>query len=120
MEIHTENTRKIEKPWGYELIYAHTEKYVGKILFVKQGHRLSLQYHKDKDETIYVLEGQIELQVGTTERELAAATLFTGESIRLKPFTLHRIKALVHTTLLEASTSELTDVVRLEDDYGRA
>ena len=118
MEI--EKAKRVDKPWGYELIYAVTEAYVGKILFIKKGERLSLQYHREKDETIYIYQGQIELQVGLKEDGLSVEVLSEGDAIRLKPLVLHRMKALVDTFILEVSTPQLKDVVRLEDDYGRA
>ncbi|MFZ5469653.1 MAG: cupin domain-containing protein [Myxococcota bacterium] len=111
--------RRVEKPWGHELIWAHTERYVGKLLHIKQGHKLSLQYHQRKDETIHVQSGRLLFVVdeggGLTERELAA-----GESYHIKPFTQHRMVALTDCDILEVSTPELDDVVRLEDAYGRA
>ena len=111
--------KKIEKPWGYELLLAHTPKYVGKLLFVKKGHRLSLQYHKKKDESIYVHEGEILLDMGGQDGKLTQAVVKPGTSFHFPPQTRHRIKALEDTTLFEASTPELEHVVRLADDYGR-
>jgi mannose-6-phosphate isomerase len=119
MEFIVENAARVEKPWGYELVYARNELYVGKVLFVKKGQRLSLQYHREKDETIYIFQGKIDLQVGEKEGELAAIIMEEGDAMRLKPNTLHRMKALVDTFILEASTPQIHDVVRLEDDYGR-
>jgi len=111
--------RRVEKPWGYELIWAHTGRYVGKILHIKQGHQLSLQYHNQKDETIYVQSGRLLFIVGEgsdlVEKELAA-----GTSFHIPPLTRHRMVALTDCDILEASTPELDDVVRLEDAYGRA
>ena len=110
--------RRVEKPWGYELIWAHTERYVGKLLHVKQGHKLSLQYHEVKDETIHVQAGQLLFVVdegaGLVENRLAP-----GESYRIKPLTKHRMVAVTDCDILEVSTPELDDVVRLEDAYGR-
>lgn len=111
--------QKTEKPWGYELLYAHTPKYVGKILFVRQGHRLSLQYHEKKDESMYVYSGKGLLETTDEDGQHASITFQTGQSVRLPPGTRHRIQALEDTTLLEVSTPELEDVIRLEDDYGR-
>ncbi len=112
------NPQRVEKPWGYELIWAHTERYVGKILHITAGHRLSLQYHRVKDETVHVLSGRMLFVVdegsGLTERELAQ-----GESYRIVPGTTHRMIAITDCDILEASTPELTDVVRLDDSYGR-
>ena len=111
--------RKTEKPWGYELLFAHTPKYAGKVIFVKKGHRLSLQYHEKKDETLYIYEGKalLDIEEGGC---MVPKEVYTGESIAVPPFTKHRLKAIEDTTFLEASTPELEDVVRVEDDYGRA
>jgi mannose-6-phosphate isomerase len=110
--------RRVEKPWGYELIWAHTDRYVGKLLHVNSGHRLSLQYHHEKDETIHVQSGTVLLVVdegqGLIEREMGP-----GESYRIAPGVRHRMVALTDCDVLEASTPELDDVVRLEDAYGR-
>jgi mannose-6-phosphate isomerase-like protein (cupin superfamily) len=109
---------RVEKPWGYELIWARTDRYVGKILHVAAGHVLSLQYHERKDESIYVLTGEIilRLQQGETliERRLAQ-----GEAFRIQPKVVHQFEAVVTSDLLEASTPEIDDVVRLQDRYGR-
>ena len=110
----------IIKPWGWEKVWAHTEKYVGKILHINPGHRLSVQYHEVKDETIHVLSGILMLY--TTEFQIEH-TLTPGMSLRIKPGQIHRFEALLGgdpVVLLEASTPELDDVVRLEDDYSRA
>ncbi|MGZ4395772.1 MAG: cupin domain-containing protein [Gaiellaceae bacterium] len=112
--------RRVEKPWGYEVIWGHSERYVGKELFVREGHALSLQYHEVKDETIYVQQGRIELQVGPRDGELASEVVGPGRSFRLPPGTVHRMRALEDSLLLEVSTADLDDVVRLEDRYGRA
>ncbi len=110
--------RRVEKPWGYELIWAHTDKYVGKVLHVNEGHKLSLQLHKVKDETIHLWTGRLLFVVdeghGLIERELKP-----GESYHIKPNTVHRMIALADCDILEVSTPELDDVVRLEDSYGR-
>jgi mannose-6-phosphate isomerase-like protein (cupin superfamily) len=114
--------RRVEKPWGYEIVYAHTERYSGKVLFVRAGHELSLQFHNRKDETIYVQSGRIEFQIGDPgasappDHELVGP----GRSFHLVPGTVHRMRAIEDTFLLEVSTPELDDVVRLEDRYGRA
>jgi len=109
---------RVEKPWGYELIWAKTDRYVGKILHIEPGHVLSLQYHSKKDESIYVLVGEIilRLQQGDTliERPLAQ-----GEAFRIHPKLIHQFEAVVASDLLEASTPEIDDVVRLKDRYGR-
>jgi mannose-6-phosphate isomerase len=112
--------RKIEKPWGFELLLAHTPKYAGKLVFVRKGHRLSLQYHKKKDETMYIHQGKALFEIEDNDGHLVSKTLQPGQSIRIPPRTKHRLKAIEDTTFFEASTPELEDVVRLEDDYGRA
>jgi mannose-6-phosphate isomerase len=111
--------RRVDKPWGYELIWAHTDRYVGKILHVNAGHVLSLQYHKLKDETMHVLTGELILrtQQGT---ELVARPFKAGESVHVPPRMIHQIEAIVDTDVLEASTPELDDLVRLKDRYGRS
>ncbi len=111
---------KVEKPWGHELIWAHSDRYVGKILHIKAREALSLQYHERKDETIHVLKGQLEFQVGESEDDLREVKLEEGMSFRITPGTLHRMIAITDCDLLEASTPELDDVVRVEDRYGRA
>ena len=109
---------RVEKPWGYELIWARTDRYVGKILHIEPGHALSLQYHNKKDESIYVLAGEIilRLQQGDT---LIERRLVRGEAFHLVPKLIHQFEAVVATDLLEASTPEIDDVVRLRDRYGR-
>tara|TARA_B100000424_G_C22945012_1_gene502923 strand:+ start:5521 stop:5868 length:348 start_codon:yes stop_codon:yes gene_type:complete len=112
-------SKRIEKPWGYEDIFAHTSYYVGKILFINKGHRLSRQYHEVKDETIYVISGALELQVGRQDN-CTVLKLSEGESFHVTPGTVHRFCAPYgDVKLMEVSTPELDDVVRLEDDYGR-
>ncbi len=109
----------VEKPWGHEERWAITEKYLGKILHIKAGHRLSRQYHEQKDESIYVLNGALVLEIGS-EDDLVWHTLQQGESWRIKPGTIHRFCAVdVDCVLIEVSTPEINDVVRLEDDYSR-
>jgi mannose-6-phosphate isomerase len=109
----------VQKPWGREIIWAHTEKYVGKILEIDAGHSLSRQFHRVKDETIYVLSGEVDLEVGPPD-DLKMTRMGPGSSIRLAPMTIHRMVAVTHVRILEASTPELDDVVRIEDRYGRA
>lgn len=110
---------RVEKPWGYELIWAKTDRYVGKIIHIEAGHLLSLQYHNLKDETIYVLKGEIIFRVKENER-LVERRMKQGESYHIKPLTVHQMEAVTAADLLEASTPELDDVVRLQDRYGRA
>jgi mannose-6-phosphate isomerase len=112
--------RTVEKPWGSELIWAHTEGYAGKILLVRAGQSLSLQFHNVKDESWYVLEGRAKLELGQAgETMLEEAVIGAGEAFRFRPGTVHRISALEDTRILEVSTPQLDDVVRLEDQYGR-
>ncbi len=110
---------RVEKPWGYELIWAHTPGYVGKLLHVNAGEALSLQYHDVKDETLFLLSGRLRFWIGPSREELAMLDLSEGEAVRVVPGTLHRIEALTDVDLLEASTDHLDDVVRLDDRYGR-
>ena len=109
---------RVEKPWGYELIWARTDRYVGKILHIEPGHVLSLQYHNKKDESIYVLTGEIvlRLQQGDT---LIERHMTQGEAFHILPRVVHQFEAVASTDLLEASTPEMDDVVRLQDRYGR-
>jgi mannose-6-phosphate isomerase len=113
--------RRIEKPWGWELLWAHGDEYVGKILFVRAGCSLSLQFHREKDESWYVQEGRAEVQLGSAgDAVLNTEVIGPGAAFRYRPGTVHRVTALEDTTILEVSTPHLDDVVRLEDDYGRA
>ena len=109
---------RVDKPWGYEIHWARTDRYVGKILHVRAGQALSLQYHDRKDETIYVHAGRLLFESGSREA-LTMRELGPGDAVHVRPGTLHRMTALEDTAVLEASTPELDDVVRLEDRYGR-
>jgi mannose-6-phosphate isomerase len=112
--------RRVEKPWGWELIWADTELYVGKILFVRSDQSLSLQFHNEKDESWYVESGRARLELGDVgQGVLNAEVIGAGASFRYAPGTVHRLTALEDTTILEVSTPHLDDVVRLEDRYGR-
>jgi len=112
--------RRVDKPWGYELIWALTEDYCGKVLFVRAGESLSLQFHREKDESWYVQSGRAEVHVGAAgEAMLKREVLSTGAALHFRPGTVHRVTALEDTTILEVSTPQLDDVVRLEDLYGR-
>jgi mannose-6-phosphate isomerase-like protein (cupin superfamily) len=112
--------RRVEKPWGWELIWADTEAYVGKILFVREGQSLSLQYHVQKDESWYVESGRARVELGNTgDAVLDEAVISPGDAFRFRPGTVHRVTSLEDTTILEVSTPHLDDVVRLEDRYGR-
>lgn len=110
--------RKTQKPWGYELLYAFTPQYAGKVLFVKKGHRLSLQYHAEKDESLYVQCGKVLFTLNQRGKMTETVGEF-GFSIHLPPGTIHRIEALEDALILEVSTPQLSDIFRLEDDYGR-
>ena len=114
-----DTVRRVEKPWGYEIHWAHTDRSVGKILHITAGHALSLQYHVKKDETIYVHSGRLRYEI---ERDGTMVTLDLGpgDSLHVTPGTIHRMTAVEDTDVLEASTPEIDDVVRLEDRYGRA
>jgi mannose-6-phosphate isomerase len=110
---------KVQKPWGYELWWALTDDYAGKILSVERGHRLSLQFHEQKDETAYLLSGRLLLMKGPSEDDLTTTELGPGDTWRNVPGDVHTIEALEDCTVLEVSTPEVDDVVRLSDRYGR-
>jgi mannose-6-phosphate isomerase len=114
------DVRRVEKPWGYEIVYALTERYCGKVIFIRKGEQLSLQFHREKDEVVYLHEGRIELEIGETGRPPDVEVVTPGRAYRLRPGMVHRLRALEDSVVLEASTPELDDVVRLEDRYGRA
>jgi mannose-6-phosphate isomerase len=111
---------KVEKPWGYELHWAKTERYVGKLIHVNAGHALSLQYHNQKDETIFLWAGRMlfEIREGDGE-QLTKREMKPGEAVHITPKTVHRMTAVTDCDIFEVSTPELHDVVRLEDRYGR-
>ena len=112
--------RRVEKPWGWELIWADTEHYLGKLLFVRAGESLSLQFHREKDESWYVQEGRAELELARAgEAVTTSEVVGRGAEFRLPPGTVHRVHALDDTLILEVSTPHRDDVVRLEDRYGR-
>ena len=126
-EIHTADkteptvlgrTERVEKPWGYELIFAHTDRYVGKIIHITAGHQLSRQYHVAKDETLMVESGELDVEVGPEE---APETIHMKrrDVFRVKPGVIHRLIGVTNVDVIEVSTTELDDVVRLSDDYGR-
>ena len=115
----SDGVTKVEKPWWYELLWAVTDRYIGKIIHVNAGHALSLQYHERKDETISVWSGRVILEV-KEDGQLVQREMAPGKSIHLAPGTVHRITALEESDLVEVSTPELEDVIRLEDNYGRA
>ena len=113
--------RRVDKPWGHEIIFALTDRYCGKVLFVRAEQALSLQYHDVKDEAWYVESGTATLELGTVGEEdaLRTITLGPGDALHFRPGTIHRVTAIEDITILEVSTPELDDVVRLEDRYGR-
>jgi mannose-6-phosphate isomerase len=112
--------RRVEKPWGYELIWALTDLYCGKVLFVQAGASLSLQFHKEKDESWYVQSGRAKLELGDVgQGVLDEEVIGPGAAFHYVPGTVHRVTAIEDTTILEVSTPHLDDVVRLEDAYGR-
>ena len=106
--------KKIKKPWGYELLFAHTKDYVGKILVIQKNEELSLQYHEQKEESIYVAQGKLEVEIGDE-----TLVLNRGQNLHIPPGTRHRFKALEACEVFEVSTPYLEDVVRLRDRYGR-
>ncbi len=111
--------RRIDKPWGYELIWAETEHYVGKVLHINQGHKLSRQYHNLKEETFYVQNGEMELEIGQGA-DLVKHQMKPGHAFHCPPNTIHRMIAVTDVDVFEVSTPHLDDVVRLEDDYNRS
>lgn len=119
MQEVTSRAKTIQKPWGYELIWAHTERYVGKILHINKGEALSYQYHRVKDETIRLLSGLMDMDLETNGTE-SKMRLNPGDCLHIVPGMKHRMIAVEDCDVLEVSTPELDDVVRLEDRYGRA
>lgn len=112
--------RRVEKPWGWELIWAESDQYVGKLLFIRAGEALSLQYHEEKDESWLVQEGRARLELGVAAGgALETVEIAPDDAFRFRPGTVHRVTALEDTLILEVSTPHLDDVVRLEDLYGR-
>lgn len=111
--------RRVPKPWGHELIWAHTDRYVGKVLVIETGKRLSLQRHEVKDESIFVVSGRLLLQLEGDDGVVRAEELGPGDHRRVATGRIHRYEAIERCELMEVSTPELEDVIRLEDDYGR-
>jgi quercetin dioxygenase-like cupin family protein len=111
--------RRVEKPWGHELIWAVTDRYVGKVLHIKKGEKLSLQYHNKKDETVMVWTGRMRFEHFVEGQEPQHTDMGPGEAFHVTPGLRHRMIALEDTDVFEVSTTELDDVVRLEDAYGR-
>jgi mannose-6-phosphate isomerase-like protein (cupin superfamily) len=114
------DVKRVDKPWGYELVYASTDHYSGKVIFIRAGEQLSLQFHREKDETIYVQSGRVEFEIGDPGKPVDTEVVGPGRAFHLPPGTVHRLRALEDTVILEVSTPQLDDVVRLEDRYGRA
>jgi mannose-6-phosphate isomerase len=112
-------SRRVDKPWGYEEIWAETPRYLGKILAIREGHRLSLQLHRQKDEAIYILRGVLRLTLENDGGDLEVIDLGPGESRRIAPGRRHRFEAVSDCELCEVSSPEIDDIVRLQDDYGR-
>lgn len=112
--------RRFEKPWGHEIWWAHTAEYAGKILVVEAGHALSLQLHREKDESSYLFAGRLRLTSGATQGDLQERVVEAGQSWRNEPGTIHSIEALEDSVVFEVSTPQLDDVVRLSDRYGRS
>jgi mannose-6-phosphate isomerase-like protein (cupin superfamily) len=111
--------RRVTKPWGYEIVWAETDRYIGKVLHIGSGHRLSRQYHLNKDETFFVQSGEMDLEVGEGA-DMRVLHMRQGESFHCTPRTVHRMVAVTDVDVIEVSTPEIDDVVRLEDAYGRA
>jgi mannose-6-phosphate isomerase-like protein (cupin superfamily) len=111
--------RRVDKPWGHELIWAHTDRYVGKVLVIETGKRLSLQRHEIKDESILVREGRLRLYLEDDDGVVRERELATGEAVRIPTGRIHRFEAIERCELIEVSTPELDDVIRLHDDFGR-
>ena len=107
------------KPWGREIWFAHNDKYAAKILEITKGHRYSLQYHEKKIETQYVQSGKVKFTFGTDKDNLQEKILNPGDKIDVEPYTIHRLEALEDSEIFEVSTTELDDIVKVEDDYGR-
>jgi mannose-6-phosphate isomerase len=119
-EIGRVEDTKVDKPWGYELRWAITDRYLGKVLHLNKGEALSLQYHRLKDECQYVINGEIEMELGGDDGALTTHRMRAGDTIHLTPGTRHRLTAVEAADIFEVSTPEIDDVVRLEDRYGRA
>jgi mannose-6-phosphate isomerase len=110
---------RVEKPWGYEVWWARTDRYVGKLIHINKGHALSLQYHNKKDETIYVQTGRMLFEMGPSAESLEQREMGPGDVVHVTPPTVHRMTAIEDTDIFEVSTPEVEDVVRLKDLYGR-
>ncbi len=114
-----EVARRVDKPWGHELIWTHTDHYVGKLIVIEAGRRLSLQKHVRKDESILVISGRLRLHLEAPDGTIAQIEMGPGDHRRVPTGRVHRFEAIDRTELVEVSTPELDDVIRIEDDYGR-
>ena len=119
-EVKRAEESRVDKPWGYELVWARTDRYLGKLLHVNKGEALSLQYHERKDECQYVVAGCVDIEIGGEDGALTTHRMRPGDTLHLRPGTRHRITAIEDTDIFEVSTPEADDVVRLSDRYGRA
>ncbi len=119
-EIKRADESRIDKPWGYEIRWAVTDRYLGKIIHVNKGEALSLQYHERKDEWLLLTNGEVDIEIGSTDRDLKKVRMRPGDSVHLPPGTRHRVTAVGDSDIYEVSTADMDDVVRLEDRYGRA
>jgi mannose-6-phosphate isomerase-like protein (cupin superfamily) len=120
LEFGRVDEQKVDKPWGYELRWAITDRYLGKVLHINKGEALSLQYHERKDEYLYLLKGAIDMELGRDDGKLTTHRMKAGDTLHITPGTRHRMTAVEDTDIFEVSTPEIDDVVRLEDRYGRA
>jgi mannose-6-phosphate isomerase-like protein (cupin superfamily) len=118
-ESGSDASRRVDKPWGHELIWTHTDRYVGKLIVIEAGRRLSLQKHLRKDESILVISGRMRLHLEADDGTIVAIELGPGDHRRVPVGRVHRFEAIERTELVEVSTPELDDVIRLEDDFGR-
>jgi len=118
-EFSRAENHRVDKPWGYELRWAITDRYAGKILHVNKGEALSLQYHERKDEFQYVMRGAVDIEVGGADGLLTTRRMHPGDTLHITPGTRHRLTAVEDTDIFEVSTPEIDDVVRLQDRYGR-
>ena len=118
--VSASGSSRVDKPWGYELRWAITDRYLGKVIHVDAGRKLSLQYHVQKDEAILVLRGELDLVLEDGEGELVTHRMGEGMSARVRPGRRHRFVAVTDVDLVEVSSPEIDDVVRISDDYGRA
>ncbi len=115
----SDTERRVDKPWGHEVIWAHTDRYVGKILVIEAGKRLSLQYHEKKDESVLVVRGRMKLHLENDAGEIEIHEMGPGEHRRVPTGRRHRFEAVERVEVVEVSTPELDDVVRIDDDFGR-